>query len=82
MQQANSVTRISKKIAKEFEVSTDFLLGVTDIPDRMNYDIAELGLSVQAAKNLYTGKVNAEVVNRLLENKKLRRNDQYDRTLF
>ena len=58
-----------KKIAKEFEVSTDFLLGVTDIPDRMNYDIAELGLSVQAAKNLYTGKVNAEVVNRLLENK-------------
>jgi len=53
-----------KKIAKEFEVSTDFLLGVTDIPDRMNYDIAELGLSVQAAKNLYT-----EVVNRLLENK-------------
>lgn len=39
-----------KKIAKEFEVSTDFLLGVTDIPDRMNYDIAELGLSVQAAK--------------------------------
>ena len=58
-----------KKIAKEFEVSTDFLLGVTDIPDRMNYDIGELGLSVQAAKNLYTGKVNAEVVNRLLENK-------------
>ena len=35
----------------------------------MNYDIAELGLSVQAAKNLYTGKVNTEVVNRLLENK-------------
>ena len=47
-----------RKIAKEFEVSTDFLLGVTDIPDRMNYDIAELGLSLQAAKNLYTGKVN------------------------
>ena len=58
-----------KKIAKEFEVSTDFLLGVTDIPDRMNYDIGELGLSVHAAKNLYTGKVNADVVNRLLENK-------------
>ena len=57
------------RIARAFEVSTDFLLGVTDIPDRMNYDIAELGLSVQAAKNLYTGKVNAEVVNRLLENK-------------
>ena len=54
-----------KKIAKEFEVSTDFLLGVTG----MNYDIGELGLSAQAAKNLYTGKVNTEVVNRLLDNK-------------
>ena len=49
-------------------MSTDFLLGETNIPDRKNYDIAELGLSVEAAKNLYTGRVNAEVVNLLLEN--------------
>ena len=48
--------------------STDFLLGETNIPDRKNYDIAELGLSVEAAKNLYTARVNAEVVNLLLEN--------------
>ena len=40
----------------------------TNIPDRKNYDIAELGLSVEAAKNLYTGRVNTEVVNLLLEN--------------
>lgn len=38
------------------------------IPDKKNYDISELGLSVEAAKNLYTGKVNNDVVNRLLEN--------------
>ena len=56
------------KIARLFNVSTDFLLGETNIPDRKNYDIAELGLSVEAAKNLYTGRVNAEVVNLLLEN--------------
>lgn len=56
------------KIARLFNVSTDFLLGETNIPDRKNYDIAELGLSVEAAKNLYTGKVNTEVVNFLLEN--------------
>ena len=56
------------KIARLFKVSTDFLLGETNIPDRKNYDIAELGLSVEAAKNLYTGRVNAEVVNLLLEN--------------
>lgn len=33
-------------MAKAFSVSTDFLLGVTDIPDRKNYEISELGLSV------------------------------------
>ena len=33
------------KIARLFNVSTDFLLGETNIPDRKNYDIAELGLS-------------------------------------
>ena len=55
------------RIATAFNVSTDFLLGVTNTPDRKNYEIAELGLSVQATRNLYTGKVNAKVVNRLLE---------------
>ena len=54
------------KLAKIFCVSTDFLLGLTDIPDRKNYDIEELGLSVQAARNLYTGAVNTQVVNLLL----------------
>ena len=54
------------RIARVFNVSTDFLLGVTNVPDRKNYEIDELGLSAQAARNLYTGKVNAQVVNRLL----------------
>ena len=54
-------------LAREFNVSTDFLLGLTSIPDRKNYDISELGLSAQAARNLYTRKINADVVNRLLE---------------
>ena len=55
------------RIAKVFEISTDFLLGEVNTPDRTNFDIEELGLSVQAARNLYTGKANAEIVNRLLE---------------
>ena len=54
------------RIARVFNVSTDFLLGEVDTPDRLNYDIAELGLSVQAARNLYTHKVNPRVVNALL----------------
>ena len=55
------------RIARVFDVSTDFILGTTNIPDKKNYDISELGLSVEAAKNLYTGKVKPDVVNRLLE---------------
>ena len=61
------------KIAKFLNVSTDFILGETTIPDRMNYDIEELGLTANAARNLYTGKVNAVVVSQLLENPKFAR---------
>lgn len=57
-------------LAREFQVSADYLLGLTDIPDRKNYEIGALGLSDQAARNLYTGRVNTDVVNRLLEHPK------------
>lgn len=56
------------RMAKVFGVSTDFLLGESDIPDRRNYDIEELGLSAEAARLLYTGKVNAKILNQLIEN--------------
>ena len=55
------------RIARCFGVSADFLLGETAVPDRKNYEIVELGLSAQAARNLYTGRVCADVVSRLLE---------------
>ncbi len=54
-------------LAREFRVSTDFLLDLTDIPDRKNYEVNELGLSAQAVRNLYTRRVDVDVVNRLLE---------------
>lgn len=57
-------------IANYFEVSTDFLLGLTDIPSRKEYDIERLGLSVEAAANLHQGKLNHSVVCQLLENPK------------
>ena len=56
------------RIARAFEVSTDFLLGEVDEPDRKNYDISELGLSVEVVRNLYTQKVNPKIVSYLLEN--------------
>lgn len=55
------------KTAKHFNVSTDFLLGETDIPDRKNYDIEALGISAEAAKLLYTGRLDSRVLNLLLE---------------
>ena len=54
-------------LAQEFHVSTDFLLGLTNIPERKSYDTGELGLSAQAVRNLYTRKVDPDVVNRLIE---------------
>ncbi len=56
------------KIADLLGVSTDFILGQTDFPERRNYDIGELGLSRKAAMALYTREVDTDVVNRILEN--------------
>lgn len=56
------------KIADFLGVSTDFILGQTDFPERRNFDIGELGLSYKAAMALYTREVDTDVVNRILEN--------------
>nr|WP_217936529.1 helix-turn-helix transcriptional regulator [Enterocloster clostridioformis] len=56
------------KIADFLGVSTDFILGQTDFPERRNYDIGELGLSYKAAMALYTREIDTDVVNRILEN--------------
>ena len=58
------------RIARELKVSTDFLLGIINMPDKRNYDISDLGLTAQAARNLYTQRVNRDVVAYLLENPK------------
>ena len=55
------------KAAKVFDVSTDFLLGLTNIPYRTNYDMEELGLSAKAAERLYTGEVDPVTVSQLIE---------------
>ena len=55
------------KAAQVFGVSTDFLLGLTNIPYRTNYDMEELGLSAKAAEKLYTGEVDPVTVSQLIE---------------
>ena len=54
------------KLARFFGVSADFLLGITNVPDKKNYTIEELGLTPEAARNLYTGAIENRVINLLL----------------
>ena len=56
------------KLARVFRVSTDFLLGVTDYPDRKNYEVGQLGLSPEAARRLNSGEVEMSVLNRMVMN--------------
>lgn len=58
------------KLADLYKVPTDYILGLSDTPENTGYDIKELGLSVEAAKNLYYGKVDPRVINELLMNDK------------
>ena len=56
--------------AQHFGVSTDFLLGLTDVPDAMNYPVKEFGLTEKAAKAILSEDIHVEVLNLLLENER------------
>ncbi len=57
------------KLAKAFDVSTDYILGLTTISEPKSRDISELGLSEGAVTVLATGKIDARVLNHLVEHK-------------
>lgn len=56
-------------LARTFHVTTDFLLGLTDLPVSINADIEALHLTTGAAQKLYSGELDGEVVSLLLEHK-------------
>ena len=56
--------------AQHFGVSTDFLLGLTDVPDAMNYPVEEFGLTAPAARAILSEDVHMEMLNLLLENQR------------
>ena len=56
-------------VAKEFKVSSDYILGLSEVSSRKSYDIFELGFSEGAAKGLVTKVVDMEILNRLLAHK-------------
>ena len=53
--------------ARYFHVSTDYLLGITQITSPKSYDISELGLSEEAVTRLITRRLDVDILNRLLE---------------
>ena len=53
-------------MAKLFKTSTDFLLGLTDVPFKTNFDLEKLGLSVNAAKKLLRQEYDMDTLNALL----------------
>ncbi|SEB02646.1 Transcriptional regulator, contains XRE-family HTH domain [Pseudobutyrivibrio sp. ACV-2] len=57
-------------LSKYYDVPADYILGIVDVPDKTYFEIRELGLSVEAAKNLYSGKIDPRVINLLLINDK------------
>lgn len=58
------------KMANYFKVSTDFLLGISTMPDPMNYPVGQLGLTEDAAKAMLSRSVHMGILNRLLENQR------------
>lgn len=53
--------------ARFFHVSTDYLLGITQITSPKSYAISELGLSEEAVTRLITRRIDVDILNRLLE---------------
>ena len=67
------ITHISSdiliKLAKTFNVSVDYILGLTTVRTPKNYDISQLGLSENAVKALISKNIDVDVLNRILEHK-------------
>ena len=68
-----NITHISSdiliKLAKEFKVSTDYILGLTTVRSPKNYDISALGLSENAVKAIVSKRIDIDILNQLLEHK-------------
>mgnify|MGYP000691882658 CR=1 FL=1 len=64
--------------ARFFHVSTDYLLGITQITTPKSYDISELGLSEEPVKRLITGRIDINILNCLLEHEHISTTVYYD----
>lgn len=57
------------RLAEVFDVSADYLLGLMDVRTKKNLDVAQLGISEEAAIQLASDKLDLEMLSCLLEHK-------------
>lgn len=70
------------KLAVFFNVSADYLLGLTDVRMRKNVELNELGLSNRALFQILSGKVNSHLLSLMIESKNFPRFLDYAQTYF
>lgn len=70
------------KLALFFNVSADYLLGLTDVRMRKNVELNELGLSNQALFQILSGKVNTQILSMMIKNKNFPRFLDYAQAYF
>ena len=59
-------TELIEALAKYYNVTADYLLGITNIPDKKNYELSELGLSYESAISLIKRETNPDGLNLLM----------------
>lgn len=64
---ANVSNDILIKLANFFNVSTDYLLGLTNVKFKKNVELSELGLTNKALFALLSGSVNGALLSRIIE---------------
>ena len=64
---ANVSNDVLIKLANFFNVSTDYLLGLTNVKFKKNVELSELGLSNKALFALLSGSVNGPLLSRIIE---------------
>nr|ABP57323.1 hypothetical protein bst056 [Bacteroides uniformis] len=69
-------------VAKEFKVSTDYILGLSTVSVRKSYDISELGLSEGAVRGLVTGAVDVQIPQPSVGTQEFSQADRFDTDLF
>ena len=60
-------SNLAISLAEYFDVSMDYLFGLSDDRSPVNYDLKSMGISPAAAEKLYKEEIDADIVNMLLE---------------